>query len=68
MKQMPNVWLDLLTTFDDALLHIEKCLETLKDNAAEADFYQPAVKDQFAKDVVFMKQFFEKAETLARAG
>lgn len=67
MKQMPNVWLDTLTNFDDALAHIEGCLNTLKENAIEADFYKKPVREQFKNDVIFMKQFFEKAESLSRA-
>ncbi len=66
MKQMPNVWLDTLTTFEDTLSHIENCLDILKDNANDADFYSATVKNQYKSDVMFMKQFFEKAETLAR--
>jgi len=66
MIEMPNVWLDTLTNFDDVLSHIEKCLNTLKENALEADFHSTPVKNQFKSDVIFMKQFFEKAESLAR--
>lgn len=63
---MPNVWLDTLTTFEDTLSHIEQCLNVLKDNANIADFSSVDTKAQFKNDVIFMKQFFEKAETLAR--
>lgn len=66
MKQMPNVWLDTLTSFDDTLAHIEQCLDVLKGNAIDADFHSTDVKTRFKNDVVFMKQFFEKAESLAR--
>lgn len=67
MKQMPNVWLDTLINFDDIVTHIEGCLDTLKANAVNADFYQKPVREQFKNDVIFMKQFFEKAELLSRA-
>jgi hypothetical protein len=36
MKPMPNIWLGSLTTVDDTLLHIEICLNTLKENASIA--------------------------------
>ena len=67
MKQMPNVWLDTLTNFDDSVTHIEGCLDTLKENAINSDLNQKPIREQFKNDVIFMKQFFEKAELLSRA-
>jgi hypothetical protein len=68
MKKMPNVWLDSLLTFDDTLDLIEKCLVVLKDNACKVDFTETKNKDQYSNDIMFMKQFFERAEFLIRNG
>ena len=65
---MPNVWLDSLLSFDDALKQIEKCLKVLKDNASSVDFTEKEKKDQYSNDVMYMKQFFERAEFLIRDG
>ena len=66
MKNMPNIWLDSLTTFDDVLIEIENCLSILKENAKDANFLNIDMKRRFDSDVIYMKQFFERAETLAR--
>lgn len=66
MKQLQNVWLDSLTTFDAVLASIELNLSILKDNAHTADFLDKTVKNQYSNDVMFMKQFFERAEFIAR--
>ncbi len=65
---MPNVWLDSLTSFDDTLKQIEKCLVILKDNATKINFAEPQNKDKYSNDIMFMKQFFERAEFLIRNG
>ena len=66
MKQMPNVWLNSLTNFDDVLTKIEICLDVLKENAQETDFTDSSNIKAYSNDVVFMKQFFEKAESITR--
>ena len=66
MKQMPNVWLDTLVTFDQTLSKIEECLAILKENAQEANFLDANVKREYSNHVLYMKQFFERAEFLAR--
>ncbi len=66
MKQMPNVWLDTLVTFDQTLTKIEECLTVLKENSQGANFLDINVKRQYSNDVLYMKQFFERAEFLAR--
>jgi hypothetical protein len=66
MKPMPNVWLDSLLTFDTTLTQIENCLNVLKENAEDANFLDINTKKQYSNDVVFMKQFFERAESLVR--
>jgi len=63
---MPNVWLDSLLTFDATLTQIENCLNVLKENAEDANFLDINTKKQYSNDVVFMKQFFERAESLVR--
>ena len=63
---MPNVWLDSLLTFDTTLTQIENCLNVLKENAEDANFLDINTKKQYSNDVVFMKQFFERAESLVR--
>ena len=67
MKQMPNVWLNSLTNFDDVLTKIEICLDVLKENAQETDFTDSSNIKAYSNDVVFMKQFFEKAESITRS-
>ena len=67
MKQMPNLWLQTLTTFDATLSQIEVCLDILKENAESADFFDIAIKNQYNSDIVYMKQFFERAESLVRS-
>jgi hypothetical protein len=66
MKNLPNIWLDSLTTFDSVLSEIENCLTILKENALEADFLNLEEKRTYSSNVLFMKQFFERAEFLAR--
>jgi len=66
MKPMPNIWLDTITSFDQAILQIESCIILLKDNAETSNFFDQETKDQYKKDLTYMKQLFEKAETLSR--
>ena len=68
MQTLPNIWLDSLVTFDSAVANIESLLAILKTNAVEADFTDVATKDRYVLDVQYMKQFFERAEKLARDG
>ena len=68
MKKMPNIWLDSLLSFDDVVKQIEKCLVVLRDNATKLDFSQKENKDQYSRDVMYMKQLFERAENLIRSG
>lgn len=67
MKQLKNVWLDSLVTFDQVLEKIEENLSILKDNAQEANFLDAETKRRYSNDVMFMKQFFERAEFLSRS-
>lgn len=66
MKRLPNIWLDSLTTFDSVVTQIDGCLAILKENAKDANFLDKDVKRQYSNDVLYMKQFFERAESLAR--
>jgi hypothetical protein len=66
MKPMPNIWLDTITSFDQAIFQIESCINLLKDNADAANFFEPNTKEQYKRDLMYMKQLFEKAETLSR--
>lgn len=66
MKSLPSVWLYNLKNFDDIIVEIKNCLVILKENALTSDFSDSDVKDQYCKDIMYMKQFFEHAEFLAR--
>lgn len=66
MKPLTNVWLDTLVEFDDVLDYISLNLNILKENAETADFINPVIRKKYSADVDFMKQFFERAEYLAR--
>lgn len=66
MKDMPNVWLAKLKSFDEVLTQIELCLDVLKDNAESSDFTDSKNIKQYSNDVIYMKQFFEKAESISR--
>jgi len=66
MRNLPNIWIDSLVKYEDVLDHIEMNLSILKENAQEVDFLDKAVKKQYSDNVMFMKQFFERAEFLAR--
>jgi len=66
MKDLKNVWLDSLVTFDEVLEKIEENLSILKDNAQEANFLDAKMKRRYSNDIMFMKQFFERAEFLSR--
>ena len=66
MKRLPNIWLDSLTTFESVVGQIDQCLLILKENSKDADFLNADVKRQYGNDVLYMKQFFERAESLAR--
>ena len=66
MKDMPNVWLAKLKSFDEVLDQIELCLDVLKDNAENTDFSDSKNIKRYSNDVIYMKQFFEKAESLSR--
>jgi hypothetical protein len=68
MKKMPSIWLDSLSSFDDVLKQIEKCLVILKDNASKVDFAETDNRNQYSNDVMYMKQLFERAEYLIRNG
>ena len=66
MNRLPNIWLGSLTTFESVVKQIDQCLLILKENAQNADFTDSATKKLYGEDVVYMKQFFERAEMLAR--
>lgn len=66
MKPLPNIWIDSLTTFDAVLEQIELSLVILKENASDANFLDSDTKKHYSNDVMYMKQFFERAEFLAR--
>jgi hypothetical protein len=66
MQNLKNVWLDSLTSFDDVLVEIKINLGILKENANHADFMDLPTKKQYIDDISFMKQFFERAESLTR--
>jgi hypothetical protein len=66
LKKMVNVWLDQLTEFDHVGVYIRKNLDVLKSNAQVADFTDTATKTQYMNDILFLQQFFERAEILAR--
>jgi hypothetical protein len=66
MREMPNIWFDSLTTFDDAVEQVEICLSVLKENAKLSDFTNTNDKISYSNNVMYMKQLFERAETLAR--
>ncbi|NBP02464.1 MAG: hypothetical protein EBU90_20570 [Proteobacteria bacterium] len=66
MKPMPNIWLDTITSFDQAISQIESCIILLKDNAETSNFFEQETKEQYKRDLTYMKQLFEKAETLSR--
>ncbi|CAB4129430.1 hypothetical protein UFOVP116_5 [uncultured Caudovirales phage] len=68
MQSLPNIWLDSLVTFDSAVEQIEAFLTILKSNAVDADFTDGITRNRYATDVLYMKQFFERAEKLAREG
>ena len=68
MQRLPNIWLDTLNSYDSVVEQIHACLVVLKQNAEEADFSDPAIKTRYSQDVMYMKQFFERAEMLARSG
>ena len=68
MKEMPNVWLDSLESFDAVVKQLEKCLTVLRANASKADFTELDIKRQYSNDIMYTKQFFERAEYLARNG
>ena len=66
MQTLPNIWLDSLVTFNSAVDQIESFLNILKTNAVEADFSDAVVRDRYVNDILYLKQFFERAEKLAR--
>jgi hypothetical protein len=66
MKNLPNIWIGSLESFDEVIEQIELCLQILKENAAEANFLDQPTKVKYSNDVMYMKQFFERAETLLR--
>ena len=66
MRSLPSVWLYNLKNFDDIVVEIRNCLNILKYNALTCDFSDPDVKDQYCRDILYMKQFFERAEFVAR--
>lgn len=68
MKQLPNIWFAKIPTFNDALDQVELCIEILKENADSADFSNTDIQKEYANSVIYMKQLFERAETLARGG
>lgn len=68
MQRLPNIWLDTLNSYDAVVEQIRGCLVILKENAEIADFMDPTIKNRYSQDVMYMKQFFERAELLARTG
>ena len=68
MRNLPNIWIDSLVTYDEVLDHLELNLSILKENAQEVNFSDKKAKKQYSDNVMFMKQFFERAEFLARTG
>jgi len=66
MKSLPSIWLYNLKNFDEVVVEIKNCLSVLKHNALTSDFSESIVREQYCKDILYMKQFFERAEFLAR--
>ena len=66
MQNLPNIWIAAIPTYDAVLDVIEESLTILQNNAVDADFTDQKVVKKYSDDVLYMKQFFERAETLAR--
>jgi len=66
MDNMPNIDLYSINDFETSMVKLSKCLKVLKKNALEADFSDGEIKNQYCKDVMYMKQFFERAELILR--
>ena len=66
MKNLPYVWVNGISKFDGALDQVEICLTELKKHAIEADFHNKEHKDNFKRNLAYMKILFERAELLAR--
>jgi hypothetical protein len=66
MKSLPSIWIYNLKNFDDIVVEIKNCLNILKQNSLECDFTDGDVKEQYCRDILYMKQFFERAEMIAR--
>lgn len=68
MTPLPGIWIDSLTTLSEVIDQIEICLGVLKQNAETLDFSDKKVEKQYTEQIAYMKQFFERAEYLARRG
>lgn len=68
MTPLQGIWIDSLTTLSAVIEQIEISLVILKENAKTLDFSSAKVKKDYSDQITYMKQFFERAEYLARQG
>lgn len=68
MIPLQGIWIDSLTTLSAVIEQIEISLVILKENAKTLDFSDTKVKKDYSDQITYMKQFFERAEYLARRG
>lgn len=68
MQPLQGIWIDSLTTLSSVIEQIEISLTILKTNAENGDFSSKQERKYYADQVTYMKQFFERAEYLARRG
>lgn len=68
MRPLQGIWIDSLTTLSSVIEQIEISLTILKENAENGDFSDKNARKYYADQVSYMKQFFERAEYLARRG
>lgn len=66
MQNLPYVWVNGIDKFDGALEQVEICLTALKAHAIESDFHNKEQKENFKRNLAYMKILFERAELLAR--
>ena len=66
MQNLPYVWVNGLRTFDLALDQVEICLATLKEHAIASNFENAEHKENFKRNLAYMKTLFERADLIAR--
>lgn len=64
MKALKSVNIEDFKTVDDILIALDLELENLRSMAKETDFSAPSQVEQFQRNILFIRRYYDRAEYL----